>query len=310
MDIIMNMLKEFEKEYKRKPQLIMSSPGRLDFLNTHQDYKGLPVVSIGINLRSYTVISKRSDNKCRIISLNLKSENVEYYDEFDLDKIDLRNGKWFGNYLRAGLKIILKSGYNINGFNAMIFSNIPIGGGLGSSAAFTVSFISAINELFNLNIVKKEIAEIAYLAEHDIMRIPCGRLDQYGSAFGGIIKIETVPPYRVEEIPFKEGVFAVLDSGIRHSTADIHPKRQEDINRGLEILLNMPDLSEKIKQNLGKKYYEPKWEKLHEKELIQYLERIPTNFRNRILFTIREHRSTELALNIMKGIIPEISTII
>jgi len=31
----------------------VSAPGRLNFLNTHQDYKGLPVVSIAVNLRAY-----------------------------------------------------------------------------------------------------------------------------------------------------------------------------------------------------------------------------------------------------------------
>jgi len=310
LSIVNKLSREFEKEYNVKPDLISSSPGRLDFLNTHQDYKGLPVVSIGVNLRSYTAVSKGKNEKCFILSVNLKEEHVEYQDVFDVTKPVLRKGKWFGNYLRAAIKALLELGYRIKGFNAAILSEVPIGGGLGSSAAFTVSFIGAINELFNLGLSKKEIAEIAYHAEHDIMGVPCGRLDQYGSVFGGVIKIETTPPYNVEELSFRQGVFVVLDSGIKHSTAEIHPKRQADIDYGLKLLLEMSDLPDFTRQKLGEKYYEPKWEELSEEELMPYLKRLPEKPKNRILFTIREHKSTELALKIMKGKIPDINVMV
>ncbi len=310
MSIVNKLSMEFKKEYNIKPDLISSSPGRLDFLNTHQDYKGLPVISIGVNLRSYTAVSKGKNEKCSILSVNLKEEHVEYQDVFDVTKPVLRKGKWFGNYLRAAIKALLELGYGIKGFNAAILSEVPIGGGLGSSAAFTVSFIGAINELFNLGLSKKEIAEIAYHAEHDIMGVPCGRLDQYGSVFGGVIKIETTPPYNVEALPFRQGVFVVLDSGIKHSTAEIHPKRQADIDYGLKLLLEMSDLPDFTRQKLGEKYYEPKWEELSEEELMPYLKRLPEKPKNRILFTIREHKSTELALKIMKGKIPGINVMV
>lgn len=310
MSIVNRLNREFEKEYNIEPDLVFSSPGRLDFLNTHQDYKGLPVVSIGVNLRSYTAVSKGKNEECSILSVNLKEERVEYRDVFNVTKPVLKKGKWFGNYLRAAIKALLELGYRIKGFNAAILSEVPIGGGLGSSAAFTVSFIGAINELFNLGLSKKEIAETAYHAEHDIMGVPCGRLDQYGSVFGGVIKIETIPPYNVESLPFKQGVFVVLDSGIKHSTAEIHPKRQADIDYGLKLLLKMPDLPSFIRQKLGEKYYEPKWEKLSEEELMPYLKRLPEKPKNRILFTIREHKSTELALKIMKEKIPDINVMV
>mgnify|MGYP000082395610 FL=1 len=308
--IINDLTKEFKEAYGQNPRLIVSSPGRLDFLNTHQDYKGLPVVSIGVNLRSYTAIAERDDDYCYVLSVNLKRERVEYKDVFKLTELELRSGKWFGNYLRAATKSLIEQGYKVKGFNVAILSEVPIGGGLGSSAAFTVSFLGALNEIFSLNLSRKEIAEVAYHAEHDIMGVPCGRLDQYGSVFGGVIKIKTRPPYNIEELPFKQGVFIVLDSGIKHSTAEIHPKRQADINYGLELLLEMPDLPASLKKKLGRKYYEPKWEELSEEEILPYIERLPEKPRNRILFTIREHKSTELALEIMKGKIPSIETIV
>ncbi len=307
--MLVEMLRRFREEFGYDPQVVVSSPGRLDFLNTHQDYKGLPVVSVGVNLRSYCAICRRKDSVCRIVSFNLKDEGVEYVDEFNLEKLELREGRWFGNYIRAAIIALREQGYEISGFDAAILSEVPIGGGLGSSAAFTVSFLGAVNEVFELGLDRKQIAELAYHAEHDIMGIPCGRLDQYGSVFGGVIKIETRPPYRVEEIPFRRGIFVVLDSGIKHSTAEIHPRRQADIDRGLELLLRMSDLPESLRRKLGRKYYEPKWEEIREEEVRPFLERLPEKPRARILFTIREHRSTELALEIMRGKIPNIDYI-
>ncbi len=310
MNILKTLLSEFSREFKSEAEVVVSSPGRLDFLNTHQDYKGLPVVSVGTNLRSYAAMRKAGGRRVTIISLNMREEKLPFRDEFSLENVKLREKGWFGNYLRASLIALKEKGYAIEGFKAAILSQVPIGGGLGSSAAFTVSFIGALNETFELGLSKKEIAEAAYRAEHDIMNIPCGRLDQYGSAFGGVIKIETKPPYNVEELPMRDGVFVVLDSGIKHSTAEIHPRRQEDINLGLKTLLSLPEVPDSLRRKLGERYDKVLWEKLSEEELKPYLNMLPRNSAKRILFTIREHESTMLALKIIKGEMPSRSEIV
>ncbi len=300
--MLLRELRDFAKqEFGIELEVAVSSPGRLDFLNTHQDYKGLPVVSVGVNLRMYMGGKVRQDKVIRIASKNLKEEGVEYRDEFDIDHVELQGGRWFGDYLRGAIIALREKGYKLHGMDVVIRSEIPIGGGLGSSGAFTVAFIGLLNEAFNLGMTKSEIAELAYIAEHDIMGIPCGRLDQYGSAYGGVVRIEVKPPFRVEEIPFREGTFVVLDSGIKHSTADIHPRRQADIDEGLRILMSMPDIPADLRIKLGFKYYEPRWEEITEEELAPYLMQLPENPAKRILYTIKAHRSTELALRVMRG---------
>ncbi len=309
MSSLNKLPQRFEKEYGQSPSLIVSSPGRLDFLNTHQDYKGLPVVSVGVNLRTYTAIAPSEGLNVEIVSFNMKDEGKSYTDNFKLDSIKIDKPYWFGNYLRASLVALIEKGLKVGGFKASIYSEVPIGGGLGSSAALTVSFVGSVNELFNLNLSKKDVAEIAYHAEHDIMGISCGRLDQYASAFGKILRIDTRPPYNVEELSLEEGIFVVLDSGIKHSTAEIHPRRQEEINMGLKALLESPQLPNYIRRKLGRTYYETLWEELCEEEITPYLNKIAKNSRNRIEFTIKEHKSTILALKIIKGEIPDKETI-
>ncbi len=303
------VLEKFGEFYEGVPEVIVSAPGRLDFLNTHQDYKGLPVVSIGVNLRTYVGVSRSIDESV-VVSLNLLSMGREYVDRFGIDNVLLRGGRWFGNYIRAGIIVLRKYGFRLGDFNALIYSDIPIGAGLASSAALLVSFIGALNELYGLGLGRRDVAELAYRAEHDIMGIPCGRLDQYGSVFGGVLKIGMRPPYNVEELPGIDGVFVVLDSGIRHSTADIHPRRQAEINQGLRLLLEIPDLPSHVRQYIKPHYYETLWERIDFETLKPYIERLPDIPRRRILFTFKMNLSTMLALEILHSRIPGLEEIV
>jgi galactokinase len=63
-----DLVEEYREIFSSDPELIVSAPGRIDFLNTHQDYKGLPVVRAAINLRTYVVLGRSRSDKNVIIS--------------------------------------------------------------------------------------------------------------------------------------------------------------------------------------------------------------------------------------------------
>jgi galactokinase len=257
------------------------------------------VVAVGINLRTYIAISK-SQGEFMVASGNLRDYNVNYFDKFSLSGLRLIGGKWFGDYIRALIMAFMRHGYAVSPFKAWIRSNVPIASGLGSSGTLLVAMASAINAINGLNLDRKTIAELAYEAEHDIMGIPCGRLDQYAAAFGDIVVIETKPPYNVEVLPRLNGVFLVVDTGIRHSTADIHPKRQQEIDEGLNKLLNM-DIPGSLRSKLGVHYWEVHWDEIREDEIGRFIEGLNDTSRRRILYTLRANESTKLALRIIKG---------
>jgi Galactokinase len=294
------IIEEFRESYGEEPDLIVSAPGRLDFLNTHQDYKGLPVVGVAVNLRIYVAVSRREDYNVNVSSWNLKIEGMRYRDVFTVDSASLIGDSWFGNYVRAAVAV-LRDLHQVKGFNMLIVSDIPMGSGLGSSGSLLVSSLGALNELYGLKLSIKDIAELSYRAEHDIMGIPCGRLDQYTSAYGGTIVIDTKPPYNVERLDFK-AQFAVLDSGVRHSTADIHPRRQRELVEALRSLLEI-GIPDDLRRFVKPSYYDTDWERIAENRqmLTPYLQLLQAKFRNRVLYTIQAHRSTELALRILRG---------
>jgi galactokinase len=285
------------------PFLVSSAPGRADFLNTHQDYKGLPVVPIGVNLRTYMFATRALPGKFRIISLDLEKQNADHIDEFDLDNLSLRSGLWFGNYLRGVLMALHAfTGKTFNcGLEVMIESNVPISSGLASSAALEVAFATLLNDYYDLDLTCKDLAEHCFISENRILGIPCGRLDQYGSAYGQAILLKTRPPIDVELLPLEDVDIVTADSGIRHSTADIHPRRQEDINRGLRILMDSSNVPDTLKERLGYRFDEPRWEDINEEEVAPYLGQLDKTAVNRILYTLRAHASTMQALKLIKS---------
>ncbi|MEM1608572.1 MAG: GHMP kinase, partial [Ignisphaera sp.] len=92
------------------------------------------------------------------------------------------------------------------------------------------------------------------------------------------------------------------DSGIRHSTADIHPKRQKEIEIGLEKLMSIAPAD--LRRLLGYRYWEPKWSSLTIEQLQPYLHELDEKAKNRILYTIKAHNSTMLAIKVLRGYKP------
>jgi len=282
--------------------VIASAPARADFLNTHQDYKGLPAIPVGLNLRTYLIARLTESDVITIRSLELEKFGEPSTDSFKIGSIEFRGRDFFGNYLRAVLKALGKRKHldHLPGMQLTIRSEIPIGSGLASSAALEVAFAALLNHVGKLGLSNKELAEISYGAENQELGIPCGRLDQYGASFGGIIKLDCRPPFNVEALPFRDMTLAVADSGIRHSTLKVHSERQAEINSGLQSLMGMKNLTSQLRHKLGYKFDQPKWDEISEREIEDALAVLDDKVRKRILFTIRMNRYTDFALRVLR----------
>jgi galactokinase len=280
---------------------VVSAPGRADFLNTHQDYKGLPVVPVAVRLRCYCAGILNHTDVVNFASLNLKEQSEEFRDEFGLDRIELRGGGWFGDYARAVFASFSQAVHRVRGMDIALWSEVPIGSGLSSSASMELSIVRLISSFLGPELSKAEMAEIAYRAEHDIVGIPCGRLDQYASAYGGVIRLETRPPFNVEQLTARDLTFVIAYSGEQRRITSIHPVRQEEINKALRLLMDEVRVPEQLARKLGYTYYGPQWEKITEEEISPCLASLPRRLAGRILFTIRMQASTTYALELLGG---------
>ncbi|MGQ9479086.1 MAG: GHMP family kinase ATP-binding protein [Thermoproteota archaeon] len=280
---------------------LASAPGRVDFLNTHQDYKMLPVVPAAIERRTFVVCSiSNRPNIVTVKSLSLEREGLESIDQFLSDSAETLSGKWFGDYFRSIHMLISKRyGMTSSGLAIYVDSEVPVASGLASSAALQISLVMMYCSMLKLSLDRMTVAEIAYSAEHDVMGIPCGRLDQYASSYGGIIRLGFRPRISVEKFDGSGIRFVIADSGIRHSTSEIHPVRQAELNEAIRMLREASG-SSPISKMLDGDFATVLWEMLREEDLKNLLSLIPTRLANRVLFTLRMQESTEAALQILK----------
>ena len=104
----------------------VSSPGRICLFGEHQDYLGLPVIAMAMNLRLQIRGRKRNDKK---IIINLP--NIDNSESFFInDSINIKPK----NIFQSGVKVCIEEGLSFSsGFEVEILSKIPIQAGAGLS---------------------------------------------------------------------------------------------------------------------------------------------------------------------------------
>ncbi|MHB8718304.1 MAG: galactokinase [Candidatus Dormibacteria bacterium] len=102
----------------------------------------------------------------------------------------------------------------------VIAASLPFAAGLSSSASITCAVLSALLEGESRRLPPRRLADLAWVAEHDIAAVPCGRLDQRAvveSPFSGICVVD-LGTDRTEGLrwPWPDVVLVVAGSGERH----------------------------------------------------------------------------------------------
>lgn len=103
----------------------------------------------------------------------------------------------------------------IKGVFLEIDSEIPLGSGLGSSAAVTIASIGALNKMFGCGLSLEEIAQLGHEIELQVQGV-ASPTDTYVSTFGGVV---TIPERRKLRIP--DCGIVIGDTGIFSSTKEL-----------------------------------------------------------------------------------------
>ncbi len=141
-------------------------------------------------------------------------------------------------FLESGILALrkLECKLEIPSLDVEINSNIPIASGLSSSAALLVCWIKHLDGILKLDLEKNEVAEAAYVAEHDILGIPCGKMDQYSSSYGSIISLVCSEPPILSSLSQPDFHLIVVDSNTPKLTSDVHGKKVSEIKSAVAKL--------------------------------------------------------------------------
>ncbi|MEN8695484.1 MAG: galactokinase [Akkermansiaceae bacterium] len=158
--------------------VVAAAPGRVNLIGEHIDYCDGFVLPLAIERYIVIAAAPNGTSTARIGSV---SKDVV---EIDLSTPQTISDVKWSNYLRGVLKGFHDLGHDIPGFDAYIVSNVPLGGGLSSSAALECALATLLEGLLGITLGVKEKALLAQKAEHDFAGVPCGIMDQFASAFG------------------------------------------------------------------------------------------------------------------------------
>ena len=160
---------------------VFSSPARINIIGEHIDYNGGFVFPAAINRYLYVAIRKRTDSK--IVYNDAQFPGTYTFDVNDDFVYDKAND--YANYLNGILSQLQAKGYRFeSGFDVLIASNVPAGGGISSSSALECGFAYAVSETFGFAIDRVEIAKLGQMSEHNFMHVNCGIMDQFIIATG------------------------------------------------------------------------------------------------------------------------------
>jgi len=185
----------------------ISTPGRICLFGEHQDYLGLPVIAMGISLRAKIRGEKRSDNQVIIHKPDLAETET-----FSLDDLSYTKSR---DYFKSGIKVCKNAGLTFStGFECEVTSKIPIRAGTSSSSAISVSWIHFLSQIADVrpNWDQKKIGELAYKTEVEEFNEPGGMMDQYTTAMGNLIYIQSEPGITIESLNPILGTFVLGDS--------------------------------------------------------------------------------------------------
>lgn len=153
---------------------VARAPGRVNLIGDHTDYTGGLVFPMAINLDT-TIVFDTSDE----VSLTSEDFEGEVRFRIPVDDPSAILPSW-GRYIAGVAAAMSERSLAVRPFAGRVSTEVPIGGGLSSSAALEVAAALA----FGIDTDTTTIAAVCRRAEHLATNVPCGIMDQLTSVAG------------------------------------------------------------------------------------------------------------------------------
>jgi Galactokinase len=162
----------YEQTYKHSPAYTAFTPYRICPLGAHSDHQLGKITGFAIDKGIHIAYGPKQNGIIEIRSLQFPKRAQWYV----ASTPEMRQGDW-ADHLR-GATIALNSRYPLRiGLCAVIDGELPIGG-LSSSAAVIITFLSALCTMNNITLSQTELITISKEAENKYVGVSCGKLDQ------------------------------------------------------------------------------------------------------------------------------------
>ncbi|MGK2348940.1 galactokinase [Actinomyces sp. W5033] len=182
----------FREVFGTEPDGVWYAPGRVNIMGEHTDYNGGLALPIALPHRAHLALRRREDRTIRLVS----PQTRETVDVLDLDAIGPKGTpgevRHWNAYVAGVAWALEQDGLGpLTGFDAALYSCVPLGGGLSSSAALEASTCVALDEVCGLGLAgtaqepddagRARLVRSCVRAENEMAGAPTGGMDQSAS---------------------------------------------------------------------------------------------------------------------------------
>ena len=286
----MNCKERFFEIYGKEPVDVAFCPYRVCPIGAHSDHQLGKVLGFAINKGIYFAYKPKHNGVVEVTSLQFDKRAQWHIAGVP----SLKENDW-ADYLRGATMYLSKRHPLTVGISGVLEGELPIGG-LSSSAAVIIVFLSALCKVNNIHLTGREMIDTALEAENKYVGVSCGKLDQSCEVFckkDHLLYLDTkddcykLIPTSPAMKPYK---IAVFFSGIERTLAGSAFNMRVDECRSagyaLKAFSGMPygKFSETNLRDVPRETYE------------QYKDKLPENWRKRA-----EHWYTEFE-RVQKGV--------
>ena len=222
--------------YGRNPEGISFSPYRICPIGAHSDHNLGKITGFAIDKGIHIAYGPKMNGVIEMTSLQFPKRA-----QWHIKEIGEKTGDW-ADYLRGATWALAKEHVLSVGLCGVIEGSLPIGG-LSSSAAVILAFLSALCKVNGIKLTKQELIDIAYDAEKNYVGVNLGKLDQSCevlSEAGHMLYLdckdnsyELIP----ESPAMKPYKIAIFFSGLEHSLAGSkYNMRVDELRSGIYAL--------------------------------------------------------------------------
>jgi galactokinase len=226
----------FTRCFGHLPRWLVAAPGRVNLIGEHTDYNDGFVLPMAIE--RYVVIAADANTSGRV---TLHSVTTGETATFSVRPKVERGEPGWSNYVRGVIAEFQKRPKKVSGFDAVIESSLPFGGGLASSAALEVATATFLEAMAGPALDPIEKALLCQRAEHYFAGVPCGIMDQFTSILAQQdhallldCRSRTTTPVAMTS---PEVTVLIINTNVRHNLAESeYAKRRAQCETAARVL--------------------------------------------------------------------------
>lgn len=224
-------------------RVLASAPAKIILFGEHSVVYGKPAIAAAIDLRTYVKAEFNENGRIRIEAKDIRTPGLTV--SFSEDQIyfetDYGKAAEVLSYVREAINLVMEEAEKQKGVTVSITSQIPVGAGLGSSAAVAVATIGAVSRLFGLELTPEEVAKLGHKVELLVQGASSG-IDPTVSAVGGFLYYQKGS---FESLPVVELPIVVGYTGSSGSTKELVAKVRKNYEE-------MPEIIDPILNSMGR----------------------------------------------------------